>query len=437
MAEQKLKRLLGRGFSIAVTVGSIIGLGIMRTPGEIAKTIHDPWLYMALWIGGGLFVLLSTLVVAELIAITPRSGGPYALIHNAFGPYPGFLLGWTDWLSLCATAALKAVVLMEYAVILLPGLEPYITIGALLISTFFALFQFSGVRFSGGFLQIASFVFAVILLSVSVALLFGDSSGGQAAASVSRAGVSAPGWAHYGIVVAGIVFTYDGWIAASYYSAEVDGGGRSAAIGSLKGLLAVIVLYLLLNGLLVANVPLAALDGNELALAGALDYLYGAGAGTFIVLAAIFILFAHQNTQYMATSRTLYALSVDGFGSKRATRVSERGNPTGAVLLSWALMSLLITAGGFEFLLNMSALLFMFLYTALMIGVFRLRSKRPEIERPFPAWGFPLTGVICAVGWAVMALFVGLMDPRSSAYSLGLIVVSVPAYFWLKSKRGI
>ena len=137
-AEQQLKRLLGRGFSIAACVGTIIGLGILRTPGEIALTISDPWIYIALWAGGGLFVLLSTLVAVELVAMTPRSGGPYVLIANAYGPYPGFLIGWTDWLANCASGALKAVVFMEYLALLHPELSHWITPGALLMTTLFA-----------------------------------------------------------------------------------------------------------------------------------------------------------------------------------------------------------------------------------------------------------------------------------------------------------
>lgn len=417
-------------------MGTIIGLGILRTPGEIASTIQDPWIYMALWVAGGLFVLLSILVSAELISVTPRSGGPYVLIENAFGPYPGFLLGWTDWLAQCASGALKAVVLMEYAALLVPGVQPFITPGAIVISSLFALLQLGGVRLSGGIHQVAATVFGVILLSVSASLLFGD-GGAQAVESGPLVISATIGWAHYGIVAAAIVFTYDGWISASYYSSEVDGGGRSAAVGSIRGVLIVIALYLLLNGVLVASVPLQTLDGHELALSGALDYLYGAGAGTFIVLAALFILLAHQNIQYMAASRTLYALSVDGLGSPRATGVSEKGTPTGSLLLTWVLMTALILAGGFEFLLNMSALLFIFGYVALMLGVFRMRSKAPEIERPYRAWGFPLTGVICIVGWTAVALFVGLMDLRSTAWALMLAGISVPAFLWLKRRRNL
>ena len=95
MAGRSLQRLLGKGFSVAACVGLVIGLGIMRTPGEIALVFNDPVSYMALWIGCGAFVLVSLLVVAELIAMTPRSGGLYALVAHAYGRYPGFLIGWT------------------------------------------------------------------------------------------------------------------------------------------------------------------------------------------------------------------------------------------------------------------------------------------------------------------------------------------------------
>ena len=437
MAQQQLKRVLGRSFGIAATIGTIIGLGILRTPGEIARTVQDPWLYMALWAGGGVFVLLTTLVVAELIALTEKPGGPYALVANAFGPYPGFLLGWTDWLGNCASSALKAVVLVEYAALLMPELRPFIVPGALAVNSAFALLQLGGVRLGGRIYQAAAAGFALILLGVSLSLLLGNGPAVPPAEAAPLIIRSAPGWAHYGIMVAAVVFTYDGWVAASYYSAEVAGGARSAAVGAIKGVLIVIALYLLLNGVLVSNVPLAALDGHELALSGALDYLFGAGSGNFIVVAALFILLAHQNVGYMASPRALYALSVDGLGSRRATAVSARGTPTGAVVTTWAAMSLLILAGGFEFLLNMSALLFMVGYVAIVLGVFRLRRRCPDAERPYRAWGFPLTGIICLIGWVAIAAFVGLMDLKSAGYGLALAAISVPVFLWLKRKRGL
>jgi APA family basic amino acid/polyamine antiporter len=85
----------------------------------------------------------------------------------------------------------------------------------------------------------------------------------------------------------------------------------------------------------------------------------------------------------------------------------------------------------------MSALLFMVGYVAIVLGVFRMRRRRPDAERPYRAWGFPLTGIICLVGWVAIAAFVGLMDLKSAGYGLVLAAISVPVFLWLKRKRGL
>ncbi len=435
MARQELQRVLGKGFSTAACIGTIIGLGILRTPGEIAASVSNPVVYMSLWSGGAIVVLLSLLVVAELIAMTPKSGGVYALISHAYGPYPGFLIGWTDWLSNVASAALKAVVLVEYITLIVPSLAPHNLAASLLVTTVFAALQLGGVRLGGGVYQGASAGFGLIMVSVAAALIYGGLTGDtqQSVAAVTQA--AKPDLAKYGLVAAAIVFTYDGWTGASYFGGEIKGGGRMVAMGSIRGVLVVIFLYLLLNFALVFSVPLAALQGNELALSGALQYLFGEGAGVLIIFAAIFILLAHQNSQYMLNTRILYALSCDGLGSEKATTVSDKGTPTGSLFFTWLLTMGLIMAGGFDFLLNMAALLFIVMYVALIFGVFRLRRQEPDAERPYRAWGFPFTAYICAGFWIVVAAYMALMDQRSTLYTLGLIAVSIPAFLWLKSRR--
>ncbi|NIL93416.1 MAG: amino acid permease [Woeseiaceae bacterium] len=436
MPANALQRLLGKGFSIAACVGLVIGLGILRTPGEIATTVNEPVPYMALWIACGLFVLLSLLVVAELIAMTPRSGGIYALVAHAYGPYPGFLIGWTDWVAACASMALKAVVLLEYVVLLEPRLAPYQTATAVAMSTGFALLQLRGVKVGAGIQQFASTVMGLIMISLAVALFYGFfANGGPVDAAHVAVPLGDPGWAAYGLVVAAVVFTYDGWYAASYFSGEVRSGGRSVAIGSLQAALIVMALYVALNLALILSVPLGALIGHDLALAGALDLVYGAGAGTVVIFMAIFILLAHQNLQYMVASRVLFSLSEDGLGTRRATGVNEKGTPAGAVILTWLLTISLIIVGQFELLLSLVTIFFMAMYVGLVIGVFKLRRQEPVADRPFRAWGFPATGVICTVGWTAVAVFVAITNPDSTLYGGILTVVSVPVYLFLKRHR--
>ncbi len=433
MAADNLQRVLGRGFSIAACVGLVIGLGILRTPGEIATTVNAPGPYMALWILCGVFVFVSLLVIAELIAMTPRSGGVYALVAHAYGPYPGFLIGWTDWVASCAAMALKAVVLLEYVVMLAPDLAPHQTVIAVIVSTCFGFLQLGGVKIGAGIQQFASAVMGLIMIGLAIALYVAYfKNGGTVEVADVVAPAASPGIAAFGLVIASVVFTYDGWYAASYFSEEVKSGGRGVAIASLQAALIVFALYILLNLALVLSVPLAALVGHDLALAGALDLAYGAGAGTIVIFAAIFILLSHQNLQYMVASRILYALSSDGLGTRRATSVNDRGTPAGATILTWLTTSVLIVAGQFELLLSLVTILFIAMYVGLVIGVFKLRRQEPQAERPFRAWGFPATGVICAAGWTAVALFVSATNLNSALYGVILTAVSVPVYLLLK-----
>ena len=137
--QNNMKRVLSSSFAISACVGGIIGLGILRTPGEIAAVFPNPYFYVGLWLLGGLFALLSISVIAELVGITPRSGGLYVLVKRAYGPYAGFLMGWTDWLTFGATLALKATVLVEYIGLLIPSVNSHQTPIAILITTFFAM----------------------------------------------------------------------------------------------------------------------------------------------------------------------------------------------------------------------------------------------------------------------------------------------------------
>ena len=341
---------------------------------------------------------------------------------------PGFVIGWIDWVSITASGALKAVVMVEYLVRLLPGLEAHSIILAMLITSVFAALQLLGVRAAGAIHQVAIAFVGVFMIGLAIALFLGAGQAPPPAAADS----GFPG-GQFGLVIAAIVFTYDGWTGPSYFAGEIRGDGGELARGAFRGMLIVIAIYLLLNLGLVASVGIASLQDSKLALGSAIELLYG--TATPIVLVAIFILLMHQNLQYMWTSRTLYALSVDGLGTRYATGVSSRGTPAMAVMFTWLLTLLLITINKFEVLLGMTAMMFMLLYIALVIGVFRLRKQEPDTPRPYRAWGFPLTGYICTIGWVILAILVGIDEPDSTRQGLALIAVSIPAYLALKRYR--
>jgi len=325
------RRTLSSRFALATIIGGIIGLGILRTPGEVAAVVPDPLMFVSLWVVSGLFILLSAIVVAELVGMTPRSGGTYALVRRAYGPFPGFVIGWVDWLSFVADIALKAVVVTEFAALLIPAMGQWQTPLAIMVSSVFAVLQLRSIALGAKIQQIAAAAMALIVVGFTLALVFAESAVSNAI-SIPDAANGIGAWS---LVFASIIYTYDGWTYAAYFSGEIKGGSGAVARACIKGLVIVFLLYIFLVAALAWKVPLASLAGTELALASAVEMVVSPLAATVVLVVAIMMLLAYQNLLYMSTPRILQALAVDGLAVKRAAKISKGGNPTFAVLLSW------------------------------------------------------------------------------------------------------
>jgi len=410
---------------LAVTIGGIIGLGILRTPGEVAAVVSDPLTFVLLWLLGGLFILLSTITAAELVGMTPRSGGTYVLMRRAYGPFPGFVIGWIDWLSFVADTALKAVVTTEFTILLIPAAAQWQTPLAIMISSVFAALQLRGIALGARIQQIAAASLAMIVVGFSLVLLF---AGRPTVSFTTAVPVTAHGLGTWSLVIASIIYTYDGWIYASYFGGEIKGGSGAVARACIKGVVVVILLYVFLTSALAWKVPLTSLAGSELALAGALEIVISPMASTIVLVTAIIILLAHQNLAYMTTPRILQALAVDGLAVKRAAKISKGGNPIFAVLVSWGLSVGLIMIGGFKFLLHLSVFFYVFLYVLLIAGVIILRLRQPEADRPYRAWGYPWSTYTCLLGWIGLSLFQAVNEIDTAIYAVILTAVSWPVY---------
>jgi len=422
---QNPRRVLGNGFTLAVTIGGIIGLGILRTPGEVAALAPNPIMFVLLWLLGGLFVLLSTAVASELVGMTPRSGGTYSLVRRAYGPFPGFVIGWVDWLSFVADIALKAVVVTEFAALLIPETAQWKLPLAIMVTSVFAALQLRGIALGAKIQQIAAATVALIVIGFTLALIFAGPAAGSYATSVPN---EAKGLGTWSLVIASLIYTYDGWLYAAYFSGEIKGGGSAVVRVSIRGVVIVILLYVFLAAALAWKVPLDSLAGNELALARALEMVVSPVASTIVLVAAILMTLASQNLLYMSTPRILQALALDGLAVRRAGDISKGGNPVFAVLLSWGLSVGLIMIGGFRFLLHLSVFFYLVIYVLLITGVIILRLKQPEAERPYRVWAHPWSTIICLSGWIFLGLFQVFSELETAVYAAIMVAVSWPVY---------
>ena len=298
---------------------------------------------------------------------------------------------------------------------------------SIIVTTVFAAFQLRGIALCALMQEFATAAIGLVIVGLALLLLFVEAP----AASTTVLTTPNTGLSDWSLVIATIIFTYDGWLYACYFSGEIKGGAGAVARSSIKGVVIVIALYMLLNVALVKSVGLTALAGSDLALAHALELATSPAVGSAVVVAAILILLSHQNLSYMGAPRILHALAVDGFAAKRAQKVGKGGNPVFAVLVTWLLSVGLIFLGGFEFLLLLSVFFFVPLYLSLIVGVLILRKREPDGERPYRAWGHPYSTIVCLIGWTLVTLFQAYAEIETAVYALAMVAVSWPVYWYL------
>jgi APA family basic amino acid/polyamine antiporter len=437
----QLLRVLGVAFGLAVIVGGVIGMGILRTPGEVAARLPDVRLFLGVWLLGGLYALLGTVSVAELSTMLPRSGGFYVFARRALGEYPGFVIGWSDWLSTCGTVAAIALVVGEYAGALVPHLAGRNVQVALCAVLVFALLQWRGVRWGARTQELTSLVKTLAFAAlIAACFIIGGRSDTAPAGAVAPPLASVPhGLALLPALVLalqGVIYTYDGWYNTIYFGEEVRDSARSIPRAMLGGVLLVIAVYLALNVALVYVLPLAQLAGAPLAAGTLAAAVFGPRGGTIISALATVSLLAAVNAYTMTAPRILFAMSRDGLCWRRAGVVNAGGTPTVALMSSTLATAVLIVySGTFERVLAALAFFFVTNYAVAFLSVFVLRRRAPEAARPYRAWGYPWTtgaaliGSIAFLGGAIMS------DTANSLAALLLLAISYPAFVLLKRSK--
>jgi len=452
----RLLQVLGMWFGIAAAIGNAIAAGIVRTPGDIAKSLPNGWLFISVWIIGGLYALSGASSIAELGAAIPRSGGQYNFSRRALGEYAGFVVGWSDWLSTCGTAAAVGIVIAEYSSALFPVLAGNITIhghvftiqkiiAVGVILGFFVL-QWRGISWGRG-TQLATAAIktgAFLILVIACFVLGGpahraavaaNAAGVAGAGSASGLALAVPtGWALLVAVFLGlqaVVYTVDGWDGIIYFGEEVRAPGRDIPRAIFGSVFSIMGIYLLLNGVALYILPMKEIAGNTFALGTVADRIFGNLGDPVIRSIMLISLLSCLNANQLFCTRTLYAMSCDGLFFRAASRVNAGGTPTLALFLSTA-ASVLFVLGSFERVVAMLSFFFVANYTLTYVSLFALRKREPEMERPYRAWGYPWTTAIALTGSVLFLIGSIATDRENAPLALLILVLSYPVFRVLK-----
>ena len=425
----RLLNILGVGFGLAGAVGGTIGAGILRTPGLVAAQLPSAELVLAAWLAGGLYALVGAVCIAELAAALPKAGGWYVYAERAFGKRVGFLVGWTDWLAHCIGLAWVATTVGEYGQALLPAAIPQgpytARILALLAIGLFSLIQLRGLRAGSASQELLSLAKAVAFLALVAACFLLPIQAAPPIAPPPPAPMAIAGWRSLSLAVVlalqAVITTYDGWASPVYFAEEFSEPGRDLPRSLIGGVLAVLVLYLLINLALLHVLPIAQLASSSLPAAAAARALAGPLGGLLITALALVSLLGLINTVVMAAPRILFGLSRDGLLPSFVAQVNGGGTPSAALLLTSTAAAALVLAGSFERLLTMGAVLYVSLPLAGIASLVTLRQREPELPRPFLTWGYPVSPLLITAVSLAFLMGSTANDWLSSLAALALV----------------
>jgi APA family basic amino acid/polyamine antiporter len=433
MAQNQLKKLLGVGFGVAVTIGGTIGTGILRKPGPIAQDIGNPTLIIAVWLAVGLYALAGSLSVMELGTMLPKAGGWYVYARQAFGNYAGFIIGISSWLGSVSAMAFGAAVMSEYTALLFPSIIDYQKMVAIGILVAFVAFHSVGVRLASRAQEVMSVLKAVGLLAfVIVCFVITPSSAPQITPAQVRPLAEGGIWIGVLAALQSVFYTYDGWHTAAYFTEEDVDPSRNLPRSMMSGVLLIISIYVLVNLALLYVLPVSVLAGSKLPAADAVQVLFGPGSAQVVTFLLMISIMGIINAQIMFNPRTIFAMGRDGLFFRFVTQVNEGGTPLNATILTAGASILMILTNTYGKLSDIATFFFVLCYASAFAALIRLRQTEPELARPVRAWGYPFSTWTLLIISLAFLLGVVIGDFSSSLYALAFIAVSYPVYLLIK-----
>jgi APA family basic amino acid/polyamine antiporter len=472
MTKPKLTPALGLWTSISLVIGGIIGSGIFMKPSVMASQLGSPELLMAVWVLAGIITLFGALSNAEVAAMIPETGGQFVFFRIMYGDFFAFLYGWSAFAVFnTAGVASIAYVLGTYTEYFIPlprftseierSIQLYIpfvgsvfplqNIGVktvtILVVIGLTFVNYRSTRSGGNIQVIFTLLKMVAMITIVGGLLF--SGKGSLPNFFQNSSVIQPkGWALVGALVAatsGAFWGYDGWNNITFVAGEIKNPQSNIPKSLFVGLLCCILIYILITLSYIYVLPIDAIANSAMVATDAATLVLGGLGGASIALMVIISTFGTTNGNILATARVSFAMAQEkkffDFAGKVHPRFKTPGN---ALWLHGIWTSLLVLSGSFDMLTDMLIFVSWLFYGMSAVGIFVLRNKFPEAERPYKVWGYPVVpGIFVAFTFFfliatlvndIQRYATGKTDLINSLMGLILTALGIPLYWYFKKK---
>jgi basic amino acid/polyamine antiporter, APA family len=416
----------------AIVVADMVGVGVFTSLGFQVKGIPSGFSLLLLWVVGGGVALCGVFSYGELAAMFPRSSGEYNFLRRAYHPALGFLAGWLSaTVGFAAPVALAAMAFGEYAKAILPGAPPLaLGIGVVWIVSLVGL---RGIHQSSAFQMTWTILKVVLILAFLIAgFAFATPqpiSFAPSAADPSHV-ISAP----FAISLVFVMYSYSGWNAATYIVGEMRDPQRSLPRSLLVGTSIVIVLYVALNALFLYATPIDQLAGQIDVAVIAGRHIFGDLGGRIVGALICIGLVSSISAMMWIGPRVTTTMGEDMPMLRVFARRSARGVPTTAVLFQLVVATLMLFTQSFEAVLDFIQFSLLACSFLTVMGVIKLRITRPDLPRPYRAWGYPVTPLVFLSVTAFMMYYLVTQRPVQSFIGV-LIMASGLAVYYLSRPR--
>ncbi|HZR57948.1 MAG TPA: amino acid permease [Terriglobales bacterium] len=497
--DKELVKGLGLTSATMLVMGSMIGSGIFIVSAEISREVDSPALLLGAWLVAGFMTIVCALSYGELAAMMPRAGGQYVYLRESLGPLWGFLYGWTLFLVIqTGTIAAVAVAFGKFLGVFFPSISssnwilhfwkvPAIHLGpmvlgnmdvglstqnlvAVLMVIALSIINIFGVK-TGALIQNVfttakvSALLGLVLLGLFIGrnaqALAANFSGnfwhnaGLGAQHAVQVGVGGPivmvgTLTILAVAQVGSLFSADAWNNVTFTAGEVRNPNRNLPLSLALGTGVVIALYIGCNIIYLNVLPLDGVRNGATILERGIKYatedrvatavlsqMFGSLGGVLMAIAIMLSSFGCNNGLILAGARVYYAMAKDGLFFKKVAKLHPTyKTPAVSLMVQMVWTCILCVSGSYGQLLDYIVFAILVFYILTIIGLFVLRRTRPNAERPYRAFGYPVLPAI----YIAMALFIDIVllryKPQFTWPGLIIVLLGIPVYFaWSKQAR--
>ena len=468
--QSQFKQTLGLFDATMIVAGSMIGSGIFIVSADMLKDLGSAGWLITAWLITGLMTLIAALSYGELSGMFPKAGGQYVYLKEAYNPLVGFLYGWS-FFSVIQTGTIAAVAVgfAKFAGYFFPVLAwedvntfsllglniHYAQLVAILLIVLLTFINTKGVQ-TGKIIQTiftSTKLLSLFALIVAGLLVFNSDvwnanwkdAWGMQKLTKSDNGIinfepliSGAALGAIASAMVGSIFSSDAWNNVTFIAGEIKNPKKNIGLSLMFGTLIVTVIYVMMNVVYLATVPLHELafaKDNRVALSAS-EAIFGS-SGTIIIAIMIMVsTFGCNNGLILAGARVYYTMANDGLFFKQAGMLNSNIVPSWALWIQCAMASALCLSGKYGDLLDMVSFVVVIFYVLTIAGIFILRKKAPQLERPYKAFGYPVLPLLYIVMGLAFCLLLIQYKPQYTWPGLLITLTGIPLYFLaVRSKR--